>query len=122
MLADVDDDDADVVRRGVLTGPGSRRARPAWVPDAGVAKRAEPPIFPPSAPMVMTYRVALGGAPAWQLISSALFMAVVIWTLIRVAGRIYSGALLQFGSRIPGRDLWHSTQCDLHASHHGGTT
>jgi hypothetical protein len=34
--------------------------------------------FPPSAPMVMTYRVALGAAPAWQLVSSALLMALVI--------------------------------------------
>jgi ABC-2 type transport system permease protein len=66
--------------------------------------------FPPSAPMVMTYRVALGAAPAWQLVSSALLMALVIWILIRVAGRIYSGALLQFGSRVPLRDLWHSTR------------
>jgi ABC-2 type transport system permease protein len=66
--------------------------------------------FPPSAPMVMTYRVALGAAPAWQLASSALLMALVIWILIRVAGRIYSGALLQFGSRVPLRDLWHSTR------------
>jgi ABC-2 type transport system permease protein len=66
--------------------------------------------FPPSAPMVMTYRVALGAAPAWQLASSALFLALVIWLLIRVAGRIYSGALLQFGSRVPLRDLWHSTR------------
>jgi ABC-2 type transport system permease protein len=66
--------------------------------------------FPPSAPMVMTYRVALSAAPAWQLISSTLLMAFVIWALIRVAGRIYSGALLQFGSRVPLRDLWHSTR------------
>ena len=66
--------------------------------------------FPPSAPMVMTYRVALSAAPTWQLVSSALFMAIVIWALIRVAGRIYSGALLRFGSRVPLRDLWHSTK------------
>jgi hypothetical protein len=64
--------------------------------------------------MVVTYRVALGAAPAWQLISSALCMAVVIWALIRVAGRLYSGALLHFGSRIPLRDLWHSTRRDQH--------
>jgi ABC-2 type transport system permease protein len=66
--------------------------------------------LPPTAPMVMTYRVALHAVPAWQLVSSALVMALVIWALIRVAGRIYSGALLRFGSRIPLRELWHSTR------------
>jgi ABC-2 type transport system permease protein len=65
--------------------------------------------LPPSAPMVMTYRVALHAAPTWQLVSSALFMALVIWALIRVAGRIYSGALLRFGGRVPLRDIWRST-------------
>jgi hypothetical protein len=37
-------------------------------------------------------------------------MAVAIWALIRIAGRLYSGALLRFGRRIPLRDLWHSTK------------
>jgi ABC-2 type transport system permease protein len=68
--------------------------------------------LPPTAPMVMTYRVALHAAPAWQLISSALLMALVIWALIRAAGRIYSGALLRFGGRVPLRDLWRSTRRD----------
>lgn len=65
--------------------------------------------LPPTAPLVMTYRVALHAAPAWQLVSSALLMTLAIWALIRVAGRIYSGALLRFGRRLPLRDLWRST-------------
>jgi hypothetical protein len=48
--------------------------------------------------------------PTWQLITSALFMAVAIWALIRIAGRLYSGALFRFGRRIPLRDLWQSTK------------
>lgn len=65
--------------------------------------------LPPTAPVVMTYRVAVSAAPAWQLVSSAIFMALVIWGLIRVAGRIYSGALLRFGGRVALRDVWLST-------------
>lgn len=72
--------------------------------------------FPPTAPMVMTYRAALDAVPAWQLISSAVLMALVIWALVRVAGRIYSGGLLRFGGRIPLRDLWRSTRRDQPAS------
>jgi ABC-2 type transport system permease protein len=65
--------------------------------------------FPPTAPTVMTYRVALHAAPGWQIISSALVMTFVIWALIRIAGRIYTGALLRYGGRVPLRDIWHST-------------
>jgi ABC-2 type transport system permease protein len=65
--------------------------------------------FPPTAPTVMTYRVALHAAPSWQIISSALVTTLVIWALIRIAGRIYTGALLRYGSRVPLRDIWHST-------------
>jgi ABC-2 type transport system permease protein len=64
--------------------------------------------LPPTAPMVMTYRVAVNAAPVWQIITAALLMAIVTWALVRVAGRIYSSALLHVGSRIPLRDLVRS--------------
>jgi len=46
--------------------------------------------------------------PGWQLLTSAALMVLVMWGLIRLAGRVYSGALLRFGSRIPLRDLVRS--------------
>jgi ABC-2 type transport system permease protein len=61
--------------------------------------------FPPTAPVVMTYRVAVDAVPGWQMLTSAAFMVLAMWGLIRLAGRIYSGALLRFGSRVPLRDL-----------------
>lgn len=64
--------------------------------------------FPPTAPMVMTYRIALRAAPGWQVVTSALLMGLVLWLLVRAAGRVYSGALLRFGGRIPLRDVWRS--------------
>jgi ABC-2 type transport system permease protein len=57
----------------------------------------------------MTYRVALHAAAGWQIISSALVMTLVIRALIRIGGRIYTGALLRYGGRVPLRDIWHST-------------
>lgn len=65
--------------------------------------------FPATAPMVMTYRLALSAVPTWQIISSALLMVLVIWALVRIAGRVYSGALLRVGGRVPLRDVWRST-------------
>lgn len=65
--------------------------------------------FPASAPVVMTYRVAVRAVPGWQLLTAAAVMVLAMWGLIRLAGRIYSGALLRFGGRIPLRDLVRST-------------
>ena len=64
--------------------------------------------FPPTAPIVMTYRVAVHAAPRWQIITAAVVTALAIWVLMRTAGRIYSGALLRFGGRVPLRDLLRS--------------
>jgi ABC-2 type transport system permease protein len=61
--------------------------------------------FPATAPVVMTYRVALHAVPGWQMVTSAVVMVLAMWGLIRVAGRIYSGALLRFGGRVPLREL-----------------
>jgi len=61
--------------------------------------------FPPTAPVVMTYRVAVHAVPAWQVITSAVVMIFAMWELIRLAGRIYSGGLLRFGPRVRLREL-----------------
>ena len=61
--------------------------------------------FPPTAPVVMTYRSAVHAAPTWQILTSAAVMLLAMWALIRLAGRVYSGALLRFGTRVPLRDL-----------------
>lgn len=68
----------------------------------------------PVAPIVMTYRVAVHAVPDWQIISTALVMALVIWALLRVAGHLYGGAFLRSGGRVPLRDLWRSrTACSI---------
>ena len=64
--------------------------------------------FPPTAPIVMTYRVAVHAAPGWQIITAAVVTALAIWALMRTVGRIYNGALLRFGGRIPLRELLRS--------------
>jgi ABC-2 type transport system permease protein len=61
--------------------------------------------LPPTAPVVMTYRVAVHAVPGWQMLTAATCMVIAMWGLIRLGGRIYSGALLRFGGRVPMRDL-----------------
>jgi ABC-2 type transport system permease protein len=63
---------------------------------------------PPSAPFVMPMRLTLTTVPAWQVFTAALLTALTIWLLVLVAGRIYSGALLRTGTRIPLRVAWRS--------------
>jgi ABC-2 type transport system permease protein len=75
-------------------------------PDAGLTVGLS--YFPPTAPVVMIYRVATRAAPGWQLITTALVTVLSIWALTRVAGRIYRGALLRYGGRIPLRELLRS--------------
>jgi ABC-2 type transport system permease protein len=76
-------------------------------PDAGLTVLLS--YFPPTAPVVMTYRVAVHAVPGWQMLTSAAFMVLVMWGLIRLAGKVYSGALLRFGGRVPLRELVRST-------------
>ncbi len=64
--------------------------------------------FPPTAPLTMPMRFALGAAPTWQVIASALLTSAAAFALVRVGGRIYSGALLRVGGRVPLREAWRS--------------
>ena len=63
--------------------------------------------LPPTAPFVMPLRLTLVAVPAWQVVASALLTASTVWLLLLLAGRIYSGALLRTGARIPLRVAWH---------------
>ena len=65
--------------------------------------------FPATAPIVMTYRVAVSGVPGWQMLTAAGTVVLAMWGLIRIAGRVYSGALLRFGARVPLRELVRSS-------------
>lgn len=64
--------------------------------------------LPPIAPLTVPLRVALGTAPAWQVLASALVTIAVTWVLVRGAGRVYTGALLRVGGRVAVRDAWRS--------------
>lgn len=64
--------------------------------------------IPPAAPVVMPPRMILGAAPAWQVALSLALMLTAIVLLIRLAARIYEGAVLRTGRRIKLRQAWRA--------------
>lgn len=76
--------------------------------------------FPPTTPVVMTYRVAVQAVPGWQLVTSAAWMVLFMWGLLRLAGRVYSGGLLRSGGRIPLRELVRPSASEVGATRREG--
>jgi len=66
--------------------------------------------LPPSAPMVVPLRVALGAIEPWEIAVSVAVMVVSIWALFVVGARVYSGAVLHTGGRIRLRDAWRASR------------
>lgn len=65
---------------------------------------------PFTAPMVLIVRIAHGGVPAWQILLSVGAMVVSVLVLVRLAGRIYSGAVLRIGRRLRLREAWRGAE------------
>lgn len=65
-------------------------------------------LIPLTAPFVVPVRAALGTIPAWQYIIAVAITLAAIIGLVFVAGRIYAGGLLRFGTRVKLREAWRS--------------
>jgi ABC-2 type transport system permease protein len=63
-------------------------------------------LFPPTAPMVMIARIAHGGVPWWQIVTSVALMVVTVYGMVQLAGRIYAGAVLRIGRRLRLKEAW----------------
>jgi ABC-2 type transport system permease protein len=64
--------------------------------------------LPPTAPIAMPVRVAVGGAGLLDVaISAALMIVAIVW-LARVAGTVYSRAILRSGKRTSWREVLRS--------------
>jgi ABC-2 type transport system permease protein len=66
--------------------------------------------IPFTAPFVVPVRAALDAIPAWQYIAAVVITIATIIGLTLVAGRIYAGGLLRFGTRVKLRDAWRSAE------------
>jgi ABC-2 type transport system permease protein len=77
-------------------------------PDGTVARVSS--FIPFSAPITMPPRIALGEAPAYEVVIALAVTAASALALIPIAGRIYSGAVLRTGSAIKVRDAWRAAR------------
>ena len=66
-------------------------------------------ILPPTSPFVMPVRSAVGEVPPWQLGLSVALLLAATYGMIRLAGRIYSGAILSIGAKVSLREAWRSS-------------
>ena len=71
-------------------------------PDSGFVRIAS--LVPPFSTMVMPIRWAAGDAPLWEVGLSIVLMLVAVVALIRLAGRVYAGAILRSGPRVKLKD------------------
>lgn len=62
-------------------------------------------IFPLSAPFCMPFRVMMGVASSTEIISSILIMVVTIIIVAKISIKIYSQAILNYGSKLNLKDL-----------------
>ena len=73
-------------------------------PDGVFAKVAS--VLPPFSPFAMPALIAVEEAAVWQLVLAPLVMVVGIVFIVRLAGRIYSGAVMHTGEKLKLREAW----------------
>jgi ABC-2 type transport system permease protein len=64
-------------------------------------------LVPVTAPFAMPARIALGATSWWEPVVAAGLAVAGIAGLVRLAGRIYSGAILRTGGTTRLREAWH---------------
>jgi len=62
-------------------------------------------LLPPTAPLTMPLRIAFGDAAMWEVCLSVVLMLAATYGVIRLAARLYAGALMR-GGKVRWRDAW----------------
>ncbi|MEE9416664.1 MAG: ABC transporter permease [Acidimicrobiales bacterium] len=62
-------------------------------------------LFPLTAPMLLPVRVAREAIAPWEVALSLALLALGVWAMIRIAGRVYEFTLLHSGSRVSWGEL-----------------
>ena len=66
--------------------------------------------IPPTAPFVAPVRFAFQAIPLWQMAVSVALMILTVVLMTRLAGRVYLGGLLRFGSRVGIREAFRTAE------------
>jgi len=62
-------------------------------------------LLPPTAPIAMPVRIALGGTPVWQVVGSVVVLALSTVVVARATVVVYRRALLRTGRRLTWREM-----------------
>lgn len=65
-------------------------------------------MLPPVSALAMPIRIARGDAAIWEAGLALALMLLLIIGLIVVAGRVYEGAVLRMGAKVPLAEAWRS--------------
>ncbi len=63
-------------------------------------------LLPFSSPFSMPFRMMMVNVPTWEVLTSVAILIVTIILVIQISIRIYSAAVLHYGSRISVKDLF----------------
>jgi ABC-2 type transport system permease protein len=63
--------------------------------------------FPPTAPLVMPERIAMGATAWWEPVGAAALTVATIAGLVQLGGWVYARAILHTGPTLKLRDIWH---------------
>lgn len=66
-------------------------------------------LLPMFAPMTMPLRIAGADAAGWEIAVSLMLMLLMTYGLIRFAGRVYAGGLLQGAGRVKWREAFRAS-------------
>lgn len=75
----------------------------------GVAARIGT-FIPFTAPYVAPIRLALREIAAWEMALAVVISIAAVFVMIRLAGRVYAGGLLRFGSRVKWREAFKARE------------
>jgi ABC-2 type transport system permease protein len=66
-------------------------------------------LLPITAPLIVPVRMAAGDIAAWQIVASLLITLGSVVALVRLAGRLYAGAILRTGGTVKLKEAWASS-------------
>lgn len=65
-------------------------------------------MLPPIAPIAYPARIAFTTVPVWELALAVTIMVITVVVVVRLAARVYAGALLTAGGRVKLREAWRA--------------
>ena len=75
-------------------------------PDSTLARISS--LIPPTSPIVMPMRNAVTDVPVVENLAAVGIILATVVVLVKIAARIYRGAALRIGAKVPIREAWRA--------------